>query len=121
MVDRISESVLHALVESGELTVADGATMRQKIDAGDGTAYELLVTDNKVTEEQYTKAYAGALGLPYTNVRDVTIDPNILQIIPESTAREHAVIAYEQTDTVLKVAMVDPSDRQIVEFIHKKV
>lgn len=72
-------------------------------------------------EEQITKAHAEELGIPYVNLREYTIDKKTLDIIPESTAREHLVIAYEQTDDAVKLAMANPSDRQIVEFIHKKV
>lgn len=121
MVDRISEQILHALVESRELAVEDGAAIRQQIDTGKGTAHELLVAGNKVTEEQYVRAHAAALGVPYVNVRDKQIDPKVLEIIPESTAREHMIIAYEDTQEKLHIAMANPNDRQIVEFIHKKV
>ncbi len=121
MVDRISETILQSLVASGELTLEDSIAIRESIDKGEGTVYSLLVTDNKVTEEQYVKSYAAALGMSYVDVRDKQIDSKVLDIIPESTAREHMIIAYEQTEEVLKLAMANPNDRQIVEFIHKKV
>ncbi|OGY31165.1 MAG: hypothetical protein A3C02_03965 [Candidatus Andersenbacteria bacterium RIFCSPHIGHO2_02_FULL_45_11] len=121
MVDRISETILQTLVASGELALADSTAVREQIDTGKGAIYSLLVTGSKVTEEQYTKAYAAALGMPYIDVRDKQIESKVLDIIPESTAREHMIIAYEQTDEVVKLAMANPNDRQIVEFIHKKV
>lgn len=121
MVDRISEAILQTLVESKELSLEDSTAIRANIDAGKGTIYTLLVSSDKVNEEQYTKAYAAALGMPYADVRDKQIDSKVLDIIPESTAREHMIIAYEQTDEAVKLAMANPNDRQIVEFIHKKV
>ena len=121
MVDRISETILQTLVASGELALADSTAVREQIDTGKGAIYSLLVTGSKVTEEQYTKAYAAALGMPYIDVRDKQIESKVLDIIPESTAREHMIIAYEQTDEVVKLAMANPNDRQIVEFIYKKV
>lgn len=121
MVDRISEQILQSLVDSSELTLVDSTAIRDSIDKGEGTVYSLLVTSNKVTEEHYVKAYAAALGMPYIDVRDKQIESKVLDIIPESTAREHMIIAYEQTDAVLMLAMANPNDRQIVEFIHKKV
>ncbi len=121
MIDRISESILQFLVESRELPLEDGARIREAITKGEGTIFELLVTKEKVTEEQYTKAYASALSMPYIDVRDLQIEKKILDIIPESTAKEHFIVAYEQTPDALKVAMANPGDRQILEFIHKKV
>lgn len=121
MPDKISESILEALVESHALSPEDGTRVRQQMDAGEGTAYVLLVNKGKVTEEAYAQAYAAVLHLPYVNLREHTIDKKILDIIPESTAREHLVIAYDQNDESLKLAMANPNDRQIIEFIHKKV
>ncbi len=121
MPDAISESILQALVESHELSPEDGTRIREQLKAGEGTAYALLVEKGKVSEEGYTKAYAAASHMPYVNLREITVDKKTLDIIPESTAREHLVIAYEQDKDSVKLAMANPNDRQIVEFIHKKV
>ncbi len=121
MVDKISETILQFLGESHELPLEEVIAVRAQIDKGEGTIYSLLVTGGKVKEEQYTKAYAVALDMPYVDVRDKQIESKVLDIIPESTAREHMIIAYEQTDETVKLAMANPNDRQIVEFIHKKV
>ncbi|HLC49205.1 MAG TPA: GspE/PulE family protein [Candidatus Andersenbacteria bacterium] len=121
MPDKVSESILEVLVESRDLSTEDGVHIREQMDAKEGTAFELLVGKRKVTEEQFTKAYAAVLHMPYVNLSEHSIDKKTLDIIPESTAREHLVIAYEQDKESLKLAIADPADRQIVEFIHKKV
>ncbi len=38
------------------------------------------------------------------------LDKRVLEIIPEATARKHRLFCFEKNDTVLRVAMVDPSD-----------
>ncbi len=120
MPDAISDAILQSLVEAKALPIEDGVRIREQIDKGEGTIYDLLVGARKVSEEAYTKAYAAALHMPYIDVRDLTIDKKVLEIIPESTAREHMIVAYDQTDDVIKLAMANPNDRQIVEFIRKK-
>ncbi len=121
MIDRISESILQFLVESHELSLEDGARIREELSQQSGAIFDALVTKGLVTEEQYTKAYAHALSIPYVDVRDIPLDKKVLEIIPESTAREHQIVAYEQTPSSLKVAMVNPMDRQIIEFLGKKI
>ncbi|MDA1168958.1 MAG: GspE/PulE family protein [bacterium] len=121
MPDEIGESVLEVLVEFLDISMEDATHIREQIRAGEGTAFDLLVTKGKVTEEKFTKAYAAVLHMPYVNLRDVVLDKKTFDIIPESMAREHLVVAYEQDDTSVKLAMANPNDRQIVEFIHKKV
>ncbi|MEK7500142.1 MAG: GspE/PulE family protein [Patescibacteria group bacterium] len=121
MPDEIGEKVLDILVQALDISMEDATRVHEQIQANEGTAFDLLVTKGKVSEEKFTKAYAVALNMPYVNLRDVVIDKKAFDMIPESMAREHLVIAYEQDDTTVKLAMANPNDRQIVEFIHKKV
>jgi type IV pilus assembly protein PilB len=117
---QVQKAILQWLVENGALAAEKASSVQQMVSQGN-SLHELLVEGNLVDEEQYTQAYAAAMGLPYVKLRDVTIPKDVLHVIPESTARGHMIIAYEQTTAALKVAMANPADRQIVEFIHKKV
>lgn len=38
------------------------------------------------------------------------LEKRILEIIPEATARKHRLFCFEKNDTVLRIAMIDPSD-----------
>lgn len=121
MLDKDGESILQVLVESLAITMEDGVHIREQAANGSETVYDLLVGKGKVGDEAYAKAFATVLHVPYVNLGDFTIDKKTLDIIPESTAREHLIIAYDQDDATVKLAMANPNDRQIVEFIHKKV
>lgn len=120
MADKYTEGILQLLAEKKLITFDQANALRQQVDGG-ASLRELLLDKDMVSEEQFTEAYAAVVGLPYINLAETTIPKEVLTVIPESTAREHRIIAYEQTSDVLRVAMADPSDRQIVEFIRKKV
>src|SRR3989338_8375673 len=47
------------------------------------------------------------------------IPREILSLVPEPIARRHGVIAFDKKDGVLDLAMIDPEDLQIKEFIKK--
>ncbi|OGY35509.1 MAG: hypothetical protein A3I08_00765 [Candidatus Andersenbacteria bacterium RIFCSPLOWO2_02_FULL_46_11] len=121
MVDDNNKNVLVVLAEQGlikgESQISD---ITQQLDGG-ATLDQVLVETDLVEPEALAKVRAQVAGLPYVDLREKQIPKNVLDIIPESTARGHMIIAYEQTDNVVRVAMSDPSDRQIVEFIRKKV
>lgn len=72
-------------------------------------------------EEDITQILARVLGLPYLNLRGVAIPRDVLTVIPESTARAHQIVPLSQSKEELKVGMADPADRQIVDFVRKKV
>lgn len=120
MADQTSDLILGALVERGLLTVEQATAVQQQIGDG-GDMYRLLVDGKLVSEENFTEAKARAVGLPYVNLLEMPLDKQVLNIIPESTARGHMIVVFEQTPEVVRVAMADPNDRQILDFIRKKV
>ena len=46
------------------------------------------------------------------------IDPDVVRIIPEQTARRHHALPFAKEDSVLLVAMADPRDFFVSEDIH---
>jgi len=114
------EAIITYLIEQNILPQAKVDELRG-LASDNKSMYEMLIDSKTIDDETYAQAHAAVLSLPYINLAEVTIPREVLDIIPEQTAREHAIIAYEQTETELKVAMAEPTDRQIIEFIRKKV
>ena len=122
MLDQISQDILRNLVDRKKLPVEKATEVLNMLTASDNVDIRKALVDEKlVGEEDYIESMAAVLGLSYVNLVDIQIPKEVLSIIPESTARGHSIIAYEQTADALKVAMADPNDRQIVEFLRKKV
>ena len=121
MEETVAGEVLRLLLEQQALSASQAAELQKQLAGGKAELRDLLVEGEVVSDEVFTQVWAQALGMEYITLDPTTIPPDVLRIVPESTAREHSVVAFEQTKELLKVAMADPSDRQIVEFIHKKV
>jgi type IV pilus assembly protein PilB len=118
MADKVAGKILALLVERGLLK--DEAAVKKQLEEG-AELQEIVIGGELVDDAEFAKVQAEVRGLPYVDVREKTIPREVLTIIPESTARGHMIIAYEKTDAILRVAMADPTDRQIVEFVRKKV
>ncbi|MDO8500148.1 MAG: GspE/PulE family protein [bacterium] len=82
--------------------------------------HEVLLDKNLLTAEQLFGLEAYIRGIPFVNLEKEIINPKILNIIPEPTARKNNVVAYGVKGKDLEVAMLDPDDIQIIEFIKKK-
>ena len=121
MVDDNNKKILRVLVEQGVIKDEKQVSEIEQQLAGGATLDQILVETDVVEAEALAQVKAQVLGLPYVELREKQIPKTVLDIIPESTARGHMIIAYEQTPELLRVAMADPSDRQIVEFVRKKV
>lgn len=117
--DQVSESVL-SLLASQQVSPEKIAELRAAATGGKDL-YGEIVSRKIIAEETVAQIWASVWQLPYVDLHDLAIPREVLMVIPESTAREHSIIAYQHTATQLMVAMADPNDRQIVEFIQKKV
>lgn len=80
---------------------------------------EVLVAEGLIPEKELIKIEAYLLGVPFINLDEEIIPPEILKIIPESIARAHNIIAFNKTGNTLEVAMLDPEDLRTIEFIKK--
>jgi type IV pilus assembly protein PilB len=82
---------------------------------------DVLVRENIISHEELSRMEAYILGIPFVNLEREIVDPKVLQIIPETIARSHNIVAFRQKGNNLEVAMLDPEDLQTIDFIKKKV
>lgn len=81
-----------------------------------------LLVDEKITTESTTyEAIAKFLRLPFVNLKNETIQKDILNIIPEPIATSHQIIAFDKNNKKIKIATLDPEDLQTFDFIKKKI
>jgi type IV pilus assembly protein PilB len=60
--------------------------------------------------EQVAKALAKLHGYEYYDLNNVPIPPAVVELVPESVARENAVIPFSEENGALKVLVSDPND-----------
>ena len=60
--------------------------------------------------EQIAKALAKLHGYEYYDLNNVPIPPAVVELVPESVARENAVIPFSEEGGALKVLVSDPQD-----------
>lgn len=80
---------------------------------------DVLVDQGLVERKKITKFKAYVSGIPFADLEEETILPDVLRIIPEQLARAHNIVAFRKTGNTLEVAMIDPEDLTIVDFLRK--
>ena len=75
-----------------------------------GKVHDILVKQGYATSEQVMQAMADMHGYEFFDLRDVPIPPSVVELVPESVARENAVIPLAEEDGALKVLVSDPFD-----------
>jgi type IV pilus assembly protein PilB len=111
------------LFDSGLITEADYEQAKAESIKSKGklTVGHVLINGGKITEDDFRRAEAYVLGIPFVNLKNNKIEPKVLFLIPEPVARKNNIIAFKQTGETLEVAMLDIKDLASVDFIKKKV
>ncbi len=83
---------------------------------------ELLLGHNFASEEQVSKAEAQLYNIPYVELSEKAISPESLSLLPQAVAERYLLIPFEYSriKNELSVAMSNPLDLEIIEFIEKK-
>ena len=108
------------LLDAGLITEAQFKKALLKAKNANRKIGDFLVSDGIISENDLAKLEAYILGIPFVNLEKEIIDPEILKIIPEPIARSHNIVAFRKGENFLEVAMLDPNDLSIIDFIKKK-
>jgi type IV pilus assembly protein PilB len=105
-----------AVIAEKELVAA------QKLaDSSNQPLSEILVEKDLLSDEQLGQVIANMYDLPFVHLSNKSIDESVLNLIPEIVARNQQIVAFEKKQQGLSVAMVDPTNVQIVNFLQKKI
>lgn len=76
----------------------------------------------KISKLDILKVKAQLLSIPWTDVGSIPVVPQLLTLVSEPVARKYTLIpvSLEENGSRLKVAMANPFDFQVVEFLEKK-
>src|SRR3989344_5018388 len=85
------------------------------------TLSETLVEKDIISDENLGILISDFLKYPFIVLAKPTIDPDIFNIVPEKMARKKKVIPFAKDATGVKIAMADPSDKQLIQMISKKI
>ncbi|MBI1831317.1 MAG: Flp pilus assembly complex ATPase component TadA [Planctomycetes bacterium] len=84
---------------------------------------DAIVKLGYATQDDIMAAIAEQSGLKSIDLTDMTIPPTIIEMVPESVARENVVIPLSNEGGMLQIVMSDPSDYETVtklQFILNK-
>lgn len=81
---------------------------------------EVLVSKNLISDDNLGKIIADEMGYEFVDLNKVSIEDDVLDIIPKVMAKVQKVIAFERTKEGIKLAMVNPGNLTVVNLIEKK-
>ena len=70
----------------------------------------MLVALGFVTDEEVTNFLSRQYGVPAINLQYFEIDPSVVKLIPEETAKRYQILPLSRVGASLTIAMVDPTN-----------
>jgi type IV pilus assembly protein PilB len=84
---------------------------------------DAIVKLGYASHDEVMQAIAEFHGMQFISLTEVTIPPSVIELVPESVARENVVLPMSQENGALKIIISDPSDfdtLQKLQFILNK-
>lgn len=119
----ISDPLLQLLVESQKMTEEKAEAAQQGAVEAQQSIEDYLAAQNLIGQEELAEARGKLYNIPYIDLTGKQIEPELLRLIPEETARHYKVVAFQKSDEEVNVGMVDPRNFkaiEAVEFIMKE-
>jgi len=108
------------LLDTDLITEVQFEKARKRAEKTNQKIGDVLISEGFISQEKLIKLEAYILGIPFVNLEKISVAPAILKIIPQSIASSHNIVAFRKKGRELEVAMLDPEDLRIIEFIKKK-
>jgi len=118
----LNAKILAALVEKGIITKETSEEVSLS-SVNSGKSVEQILTQKHLAQtDEILAAKAKSLHIPFISLAGKGISPEILNLIPEQVARKYKIIPFELDETTgkLSVAMADPRDLPLLEFLEQK-
>lgn len=81
---------------------------------------KVLVDKDLISETNLTKIISDIIKIPFIDLSTVSIPNEVLMEIPEIVANKQKIIPFKKDERGLHLAVADPSNFEIIDFVKKK-
>ncbi|MCX6760609.1 MAG: GspE/PulE family protein [Candidatus Nealsonbacteria bacterium] len=116
-------SLLDKLVEKGLLKKDKAASLKLEIEQSGRKEEEAILESGAIPETDLFQAKSEFLKIPLKEINPEKINPEILEMIPEETARYYQMIPLAKSAKDLEIGMVYPEDlkaQEALKFIFRR-
>jgi type IV pilus assembly protein PilB len=109
------------LVKKGLISVGELKQIQEKSARTSEPFLTLLINDGYISNEELTKAIAQVTKVPYVNLLNARIDPEVLGLLPQEIAARYMAVPLGEMQGRLVVAMLDAGNVQAVDFLANRI
>ena len=115
--DRIIDLLLAEGLANRDLVLS----LKQKAENANEQVLPELVTSGIISNDMVARATAAIIGVPYVELKNISIDQDILSKIPADASTRVLAVPLGEKDGMLNVAMVDVTNVQATDYLSNLV
>jgi type IV pilus assembly protein PilB len=117
--NNFDRALLRKLVEAEKLSLDQAKKVLWRLKSQDGgkTAEQLLGDLDLVNEEEVLEIKASLWNVPYIELNNYEIDPEVLEMIPGRVAKAYEFFPLFRIDGTLLIAMTDPKNVRTIDKV----
>lgn len=104
------------LISSDKLQAAESIAINEKESLG-----KILIKSEFIGEEQLLNFISQKIHIPYVNLLNYSIDPRLIERIPEKISRHYIILPLFEIENILTLAISNPLDIRSLDDISKVV
>lgn len=115
------QAVENSLVHDGIVSQGKLTELKNKARRDGAPLFGMLVSDGVISSELLAKTIAKASGVPYVNLTEARINPDVLDLLSQDVAERYMAVPLGEMQQRLVVAMLDADNVQAVDFLSNKI
>jgi type IV pilus assembly protein PilB len=108
------QKIIDALKSLGLISSGTAEQIQSRLQAGESLEEE-IIKNKFVPEQDFFRVKANIFDLPFADLREKLITPDILSIIPKDVAATYQMICFSKVGDTLQIALANPSDFKAYE------
>ena len=117
----VEEKIINLLLSEGLADANVVLGLKEQLELESKPVLEELIKRKIISEDMVARATAAIIGVPYVELKNITLDQEILSLIPAEAAMRVMAIPLGEKDGMLNVAMVDVTNVQSADYLSSLV
>lgn len=105
-----STTVLQQLQSKQLIAPAQVVTVLQQVNNNTVAAIQAIEEQRLVRSEDLAQTKAEVLNMPYVDLTEMDVNPDVLQLIPKESADNYQMVPFKREGNEVSIALANPSD-----------
>ena len=115
------DRIVELLLAEGLAEVNLVSSIKQQADASGQSTLSELINRKIISDDMVARATAAIINVPYVELKNITLDQDILALIPGDASTRVFAVPLGEKDGLLNVALTDVTNVQVTDYISNLV